>query len=141
MEKTLGEITGGGVRVDRDEPWLFGVDVGRPIVEDFRDWPLEVERDEARRHDRNTSRLMNSLDLSIDPNLGDLIRVKRLGGCWLGFLLFFNNNRAERALRAIEERTDDRYIAEVRIRERWMYLVFGSLYSTEMIAATYQKRP
>ena len=63
MEKTLGEITGGGVRVDRDEPWLVGVDVGRPIVEDFRDWPLEVERDEARRHDRNTSRLMNSLRL------------------------------------------------------------------------------
>jgi len=87
MEKTLGEITGGGVRVDRDEPWLFGVDVGRPIVEDFRDWPLEVERDEARRHDRNTSRLLNYLDVSIDVNLGDLIRVKPLGGCWLGFLI------------------------------------------------------
>lgn len=37
MEKTLGEITGGGVRVDREEPWLVGVDLGRPIVEDFRD--------------------------------------------------------------------------------------------------------
>ncbi len=42
-EKSLGEITGGGVRVDRKEPSLIGVDVGRPIVENFRDWPLDFQ--------------------------------------------------------------------------------------------------
>jgi outer membrane protein len=143
-EKTLGEISAGGVRVEDDEPGLIGVDVGRPIVEDFRDWPIDfewrigldryfergaqsdfwghtlylkaywkafpwgrwlrtriglgegisytwhipqVERDEARRHDRNTSRLLNYLDVSVDLNFGDLVRVKRLQRCWLGFLI------------------------------------------------------
>lgn len=143
-EKSLGEITGGGVRVEGEEPYLVGVDAGRPIVENFRDWPLDfqwkiglqryfergeqsdfwghriyvkaywkkfpwshyvrtrlgfgegmsytwhiptVERDEARDHDRNTSRLLNYLDVSIDLNLGDLIQVKRLKGCWLGFVV------------------------------------------------------
>ncbi len=67
--------------------------------------------------------------------------VTECGAQILLFIPLFNNNRAERALRAIEERAGDRYIAEIRIRERWMYLVFGSLYCTEMIAATYEKRP
>ncbi len=142
--KMLGEISSGGVRTDRDEPSLIGVDLGRPIVEDFRDWPIDfewrigldryfergaqsdfwghtvylkaywksfpwsrflrtrlgfgegisyawhiptVERDKARRNDRKTSRLLNYLDVSVDVNLGDLVRVKRLSRCWLGFLI------------------------------------------------------
>lgn len=143
-EKTLGEITAGGVRVEKDRGWLAGVDVGRPIVENFRDWPVDIawrigllrffergeqsdfwahtayikfywtkfpwshkvrtrlgfgegisyawhipteEREEARRHDRNTSRLLNYLDVSADVNIGDLSRSERLSRCWLGFVI------------------------------------------------------
>lgn len=143
-EKTLGEITSGAVRTEKERPWLIGLDVGRPIVENFRDWPLDFawrigliryferdaqsdfwghtwyvkaywkkfpwsrwvrtrlgfgegisyawhvpreEREEARRHDRNTSRLLNYLDVSVDLNLGDLVRSKRLSRCWLGLVI------------------------------------------------------
>ncbi len=141
-DKTLGEITSGQVR-DHDRNRVAGVSIGRPIVEDFRDWPIDfewrievvrfledgerditghkaylkaywkgfpwsrwvrtrlgfgegisyawrvlrVEREEARKHDRNTSRLLNYLDVSIDLNAGDLFRARRLDRCWLGFLI------------------------------------------------------
>ncbi len=132
------------MRVDEDRTVVAGLSVGRPIVEDFRDWPVDIEwrieliryferghqsdfwghkayvkafwkrfpwnrwvrtrlgfgegisyawhipdteREEARRRDRNTSRLLNYLDVSIDFNAGDLLRVRRLSGCWIGFLI------------------------------------------------------
>jgi hypothetical protein len=43
-------------------------------------------------------------------------------------------------MRAIRERAGDRYIADVRIRERWMYLVFGTIQCSEFVAATYARR-
>ncbi len=36
---------------------------------------------------RPKNRPYTTYTLSIDLNIGDLIRVKRLGGCWLGFLI------------------------------------------------------
>jgi hypothetical protein len=65
--------------------------------------------------------------------------VTECGAQALLFIPFFNNNRARRALRAIQERAGDRYLAEIRIRERWMYLVFGTIHCTEMIAATFSR--
>ena len=47
-----------------------------------------VEREEQQRKDRSTSRLLNYLDASIDLNLGDIVRTKRLDGCWLGFSIW-----------------------------------------------------
>jgi len=143
-EKTLGEITAGGTRVEDERPSLIGLDVGRPLVDYLNDWPLHIgwraglqrffergnqsdfwahtlylkaywtgfpwshlvrtrlgfgegisyawhvpteERDEARRHDRNTSRLLNYLDVSAELNVGDLSRQKPLERCWLGFVI------------------------------------------------------
>jgi hypothetical protein len=37
----------------------------------------------------------------------------------------------------IEERAGDRYIASVRLRERWTYLVFGEILCTDIVAATF----
>ena len=45
------------------------------------------ERDEARRHDRNTSRLLNYLDVSLEVNAGDFLQDERLKGCWLGWVI------------------------------------------------------
>ena len=40
-------------------------------------------------------------------------------------------------MKLIEARASDRYIADVRLRERWMYLVFGSIYCIDVLAAIY----
>jgi len=47
------------------------------------------------------------------------------------------NNRVTRAMELIEKRAGERYIASVRLRERWTYLVFGEIYCTDVIAATF----
>jgi hypothetical protein len=53
------------------------------------------------------------------------------------FFPFFANDRVARAMSLIQERAGDRYIADVRLRERWTYLVFGEVYCTDVVAATY----
>ncbi len=78
--------------------------------------------------------------VAYDPHDRVDYTVTECGAQLLLFVPFFNNNRAGRAFRAIEERAGDRYIADVRIRERWMYLVFGNIQCTEMIAATFGKK-
>jgi len=145
VDETLGEITGGSIRVEEDNAGIINLQIGRPIVEDYRDWPIDfvlklglerffergaqsdfwghsisvkaywkkfpwdrfvrtrfgfsegmsytwkipnVERVEQRRKDRNTSRLLNYLDVSIDLNLGDIVRQKSLEGCWLGYSIW-----------------------------------------------------
>ena len=65
--------------------------------------------------------------------------ITECGAQVLLFIPFFNNNKVERAMKLIEEQAADRYIANVRVRERWMYLVFGSVYCTDIIAATFGK--
>jgi hypothetical protein len=50
---------------------------------------------------------------------------------------FFNNGRYERAVRKIKKSAKGRYIANVRVRERWLYLVFGTIHCTDVVALTY----
>lgn len=60
--------------------------------------------------------------------------------CGAQLLLFFpimTNDRVARAMALVEERAGDRYIASVRLRERWTYLVFGEIQCTDVVAATY----
>jgi hypothetical protein len=49
----------------------------------------------------------------------------------------WTNDRIGRAMKLIEARAGERYIANVRVRERWTYLVFGEILCTDVIAATY----
>ena len=72
-----------------------------------------------------------------DPNDRIDYAVTECGAQVLLFIPFFNNNKVERAMDLIRVRATDRYIANVRVRERWMYLVFGSIYCTDVIAATF----
>jgi outer membrane protein len=37
----LGQIAAGGVEVDTGNQSLIGIDVGRPLVDDWRDWPID----------------------------------------------------------------------------------------------------
>jgi hypothetical protein len=53
------------------------------------------------------------------------------------FLPIMTNDRVTRAMALIEQRAGDRYVANVRLRERWTYLVFGEILCTDVIAATY----
>jgi hypothetical protein len=53
------------------------------------------------------------------------------------FLPIMTNDRVGRALALIEKRAGDRYIANVRLRERWAYLVFGEILCTDVVAATF----
>ncbi len=53
------------------------------------------------------------------------------------FLPVLTNDRVGRAMELIERRAGDRYIANVRLRERWTYLVFGEILCTDVVAATY----
>jgi hypothetical protein len=53
------------------------------------------------------------------------------------FFPFFNNGRYERAVKKIEKSAKGRYIANVRVRERWLYLVFGTIHCTDVVALTY----
>ncbi len=46
-----------------------------------------MEREHLENKDRNTSHLLNYLDASIDINLGDLTKIKKLDSCWFGFAI------------------------------------------------------
>ena len=72
-----------------------------------------------------------------DPNDRVDYSITECGAQVLLFIPFFNNNKVERAMELIEARADGRYIANVRVRERWTYLVFGSVYCTDIVAATF----
>ena len=42
-KRNFGEITTGGkTKVNRSDPGLIGLTVGKPIVENFRDWPIDI---------------------------------------------------------------------------------------------------
>jgi len=42
-EHNFGTIAvGGKTHVDRSNPGLIGLTVGKPIVENFRDWPIDI---------------------------------------------------------------------------------------------------
>ena len=75
-----------------------------------------------------------------DPNDRVDYSVTECGAQVLLFIPFYNNNKVERAMGLIEERAAGRYIANVRVRERWLYLVFGTVYCADIIAATYGTR-
>lgn len=53
------------------------------------------------------------------------------------FLPLWTNDRLPRAMALIEKRAGDRYVASVRVRERWTYLVFGEILCTDVVAATF----
>ncbi len=143
-DKDLGQITTGAVEVEGGASSMIGLDIGRPLVDDWRDWPIDfawrvgvqrwldhgagangfaqtaylkmyirpfpwervvstrlgfgegvsyawrvpdVEREWARNHDDQTNRLMNYLDVSLDLNVGDLIRNERARACTLGLVI------------------------------------------------------
>ncbi len=67
------------------------------------------------------------------------IMTTECGAQVLLFFPFFNNGRAARAYSSIQEKAGDRYIANVRMREQWTYLVFGIVQCTDMVARTYPK--
>lgn len=41
-DKDLGDIATGDVEVDSGNQSMVGIDVGRPLVDNFRDWPVDV---------------------------------------------------------------------------------------------------
>lgn len=143
-DENLGSITGGKVKIDNEYSGLVGLTVGRPIVDDFRDWPIDftwnlqlmryfergerddfwgvtahikaywkkfpwdqhvrtrlgfaegisyvenlpsIEKEHLKSKDRNTSRLLNYLDVSLDVNARDVTRIRKLESCWLGFAI------------------------------------------------------
>jgi hypothetical protein len=60
--------------------------------------------------------------------------------CGAQVMLFFpvmTNDRVARAMALIEKRAGDRYVASVRLRERWTSLVFGEILCTDVVAATF----
>ena len=63
--------------------------------------------------------------------------VTECGAQVLIFLPLWTNDRLPRAMALIEERAGDRYVASVRVRERWTYLVFGEILCTDVVAATF----
>ncbi|MBW2714407.1 MAG: META domain-containing protein [Deltaproteobacteria bacterium] len=67
------------------------------------------------------------------------IMATECGAQVLLFFPFFNNGRAARAFASIQEKAGDRYIADVRMREQWTYLVFGIVQCTDMVARTYPR--
>lgn len=140
----LGQITTGDLKVHDENLSMIGIDVGRPIVNDFRDWPIDfawrvgliryfehgtqpdsfantaylkmfwrpfpwerfvgtrigfgeglsyawqvptIEKDYAERHGGGESRLLNYLDVSVDVNVGDIVRSERMRSCWLGVVI------------------------------------------------------
>ncbi len=72
-----------------------------------------------------------------DPNDRIDYSVTECGAQMLIFLPLWTNDRVSRALALIEERAPGRYIANVRLRERWTYLVFGEILCTDVVAATF----
>lgn len=67
--------------------------------------------------------------------------VTECGAQVLLFLPIMTNDRVARAMALVEQRAGDRYIASVRLRERWTYLVFGEIHCTDVVAATYGRPP
>jgi hypothetical protein len=63
--------------------------------------------------------------------------VTECGAQVLIFLPVMTNDRVARAMELIEQRAPGRYIANVRLRERWTWLVFGEILCTDVVAATY----
>ena len=63
--------------------------------------------------------------------------VTECGAQVLIFLPLWTNDRLPRAMALIEKRAGDRYVASVRVRERWTYLVFGEILCTDVVAATF----
>jgi hypothetical protein len=72
-----------------------------------------------------------------DPNDRIDYSVTECGAQVLIFLPLWTNDRVLRAQAQIEERAVGRYIANVRLRERWTYLVFGEILCTDVVAATF----
>ena len=75
--------------------------------------------------------------VAYDPNDRVDYAATECGAQVLIFFPLFTNDRVARAMSLIEARAGDRYIADVRLRERWTYLVFGEIHCTDVIAATY----
>ncbi len=143
-DSDLGQIATGDFDPKDEKTSMLALDFGRPIVNDFRDWPVDfawrvglirylergtqpdswgqtlylkmywrpfpwerrvstriglgegvsyawrvptTERAYSERHDENTSRLLNYLDVSVDVNVGDLVRSERARNCWLGLVI------------------------------------------------------
>lgn len=40
-DKSFGQIVGGSVEVDSGSQSLIGLDLGRPVVDNWRDWPID----------------------------------------------------------------------------------------------------
>jgi hypothetical protein len=79
--------------------------------------------------------------IAFDPNDRIDYAATECGAQVLILLPVLTNDRVARAMALIEERAAGRYIANVRLRERWIYLVFGEIYCTDVVAATYGLTP
>ena len=75
--------------------------------------------------------------ISCDENSPLDITATECGAQILLVIPFFNNGRYERAVKRIKKSAKGRYIANVRVRERWLYLVFGTIHCTDVVALTY----
>ena len=74
---------------------------------------------------------------SCDENSPLDITATECGAQILLILPFFNNGRYERAVKKIKKSAKGRYIANVRVREHWFYLVFATIHCTDVVALTY----
>jgi hypothetical protein len=75
--------------------------------------------------------------VAYDPNDRIDYSATECGAQVMIFLPVMTNDRVPRAMALIEERAGDRYIASVRLRERWAYLIFGEILCTDVVAATF----
>ncbi len=76
--------------------------------------------------------------IAFDPDDRIDYSTTECGAQVLILLPVFTNDRVPRALAEIRSRAPGRYIANVRLRERWLWLVFGELLCTDVVAATYR---
>ena len=79
--------------------------------------------------------------VAFDPNDRVDYAATECGAQVLILFPVFTNDRVPRALAQIEALAPGRYIANVRLRERWLWLVFGEIYCTDVVAATYGLTP
>lgn len=79
--------------------------------------------------------------VAFDPDDRIDYAATECGAQVLILLPVLTNDRVARAMALIEERAAGRYVANVRLRERWIYLVFGEIYCTDVVAATYGLTP
>jgi hypothetical protein len=79
--------------------------------------------------------------VAFDPDDRVDYAATECGAQVLILLPVLTNDRVARAMALIEEKAAGRYIAHVRLRERWIYLVFGEIYCTDVVAATYGLTP